>query len=117
LSIQQGYDGSGSRQIYVVVAAFPHGNRGVLNVSHDDVPVLRHTQKIPLLPKQFIKWKTVDGQVKVKGSGVGHTNIVKANHGLNEQGMNARKSIYSLTAPRQAVNWHSEALSPPQKTM
>jgi hypothetical protein len=43
--------------------------------------------------------------------------IRNANHGLNEPGADARRSIFSLTAPRQTENSRSEVLSPPQRTM
>jgi hypothetical protein len=43
--------------------------------------------------------------------------ICNANHGLNEPGADARRSIFSLTAPRQTENSRSEVLSPPQRTM
>jgi hypothetical protein len=43
--------------------------------------------------------------------------ITDANHGLNEPGTDARRSIFSLTASHQAENSRSEVLSSPQRTM
>jgi hypothetical protein len=43
--------------------------------------------------------------------------IINANHGLNEPGTDARRSIFSLTASHQAENSRSEVLSSPQRTM